>query len=80
MIFSEMGVVIIAKTVITPDADAPAAVLIPADSFHDAAFDSDNGGAGAYHQVVAEVLAVVSIRTSGTEIVIMCVVISAGDW
>lgn len=42
-ILPQMGIVIIALAVKTADANTPASVLIPAQGFHIAGFDSDDG-------------------------------------
>ena len=44
IIFPEVGVIVIPLLVKAPDTQPPAAVLIPADSFHSAGLYGNNGG------------------------------------
>ena len=70
----QMGIVIIPLAVVTADAHPPAAVAIPAQRFHHAAFHRNNGSALTSQQIVPQVLPLKAEGAVGTEIVIVRIV------
>lgn len=74
-----MGVVVISLLIEAADADAPAAVLIPAQGFHRAAFDGDYRTSHGGHKVVSQMAAAVAVAAAGSEIVKILVVKAVGD-
>ena len=69
VIFPEMGIVIIPLFVKAADAKAPAAVLIPANGFHIAGFDSNYRCSDLPHQVMTKMLAFEAIAAGDSEVV-----------
>ena len=53
VILAQMGIIVVPFFVKAADAEPPSAVLIPADGFHIAGFDGDDGRARLPHHVMA---------------------------
>ena len=62
-VLTQVGVVIISLAVKAADADAPAAVLIPAQGFHITGLNCHNGCTDLSHHVVPQVLSFVTIAS-----------------
>ena len=74
-----MGVVIIPFFIEAADADAPAAVLVPAQGLHGAGFHGDDGSSHLAHHVVAQMAALVAVGAGNAEVVIVAVWEVSGD-
>ena len=68
-----MGVIIVALSVKAADADAPAAVLVPAKGFHVAGFHCDDRGSYLAEHVMSKMRPFVAVTAGGAEIVIVAV-------
>ena len=75
---AQMGVIIIAPAVGRADADAPAAVLVPAERLDCAALDGNHGRADAAHQVMSQVPAFEAVGARRAEIIKVIVPIPLG--
>ena len=77
IVLPEMRIVIIPSAVEAADADAPAAVLVPAQRLDSAGLDSRDRCSHESHHVVAEVLSLVAVATADTEVIVMTVIKAA---
>ena len=66
VILAQVGIIIVSAAVEAADADAPAAVLVPAERLHDAGFDGDNRRANRNEKLyVYKLKAYISYRHAG---------------
>ena len=66
-----MGVIIISFFIKAADADPPAAVAVPSQTFHIAGFHSDNRRTDLSHHIVPKVLPAVTEGTGRAKVVIV---------
>ena len=66
-----MGIVVVTLLVKTADADAPAAVLVPAHGFYIAGFHSHDRSASLSHHVVSQMLSLIAVGAGNAEIVVI---------
>ena len=79
IVLPQMRIVIISSAIETADADAPAPVLVPAQSLHHAGLHTDDGRADPPHHVMSQMPPFISIASSRAEIVVMAVLKSPGQ-
>ena len=74
-----MGIIIVALGVEGTDADAPAAIAVPAHGLHHAPFHGYDGGSLTTHQVVAQVFAPEAEGPGHAEIIAVAVAVTRRD-
>ena len=79
IVLSQVGIVIIAQTVVRSDSDTPAAVLVPTQRFHGAAFHGDDGRAQRAEQIVAQMPPGKPVGAAAAEIVVVRVAVAGGN-